>query len=194
MTEGERSGHRLPLGFGSGRRLRQSLSWRPAPGTGSDRQASPPKMMRFTIIIQTAAALALAAGVVAATETQAQIPKQMQGKWCDPDVSEGAESEGGDRSTYVRGACEGPGFEIDVTASGFTAPDTECRALQVKRFTVYSRGRRGSASPEGPGYRIKFRCIGEEGPLIIEHDWQIEKGALLTLLRDARRSSPRSSQ
>jgi hypothetical protein len=196
MTEGERSGHRLPLGFGSGRRLRQSLSWRPAPGTGSDGQASPPKMMRFTIIIQTAAALALAAGVVAATEAQAQaqIPKQMQGKWCDPDVSEGAESEGGDRSTYVRGACEGPGFEIDVTASGFTAPDTECRALQVKRFTVYSRGRRGSASPEGPGYRIKFRCIGEEGPLIVEHDWQIEKGALLTLLRDARRSSPRSSQ
>jgi hypothetical protein len=150
-----------------------------------------PKMMRFTIIIQTAAALALAAGVVAAAEAQPQMPKQMQGKWCDPDVSEGAESEGGDRSTYVRGACEGPGFEIDVTASGFTTPDIECTALQVTRFNVYSRGRRGPANPRGPGYRIKFRCIGEEGPLIIEHDWQIEKGALLTLLRGARRSSPK---
>jgi hypothetical protein len=135
--------------------------------------------MRTTFIIHTVAALALAAGVVAAMEAQAQIPKQMQGKWCDPDVSEGAESEGGDRSAYVRGACEGPGFEINVTASGFTTPDIECKALQVKRFTVYSRGRRGSANPGGPGYRIKFRCIGEEGPLIIEHDWQIEKGALL---------------
>jgi hypothetical protein len=144
-------------------------------------------MMRFTIIIQTAAALALAAPVVAAAGAQAQIPKQMQGKWCDPDVSEGAESEGGDRSAYVRGACEGPGFEIDVTANGFTAPDIECKALQVKRFTVYPRGRHGSAGSEGPGYRIRFRCIGEEGPLIIEHDWQIEKGALLTLLRGARR-------
>jgi hypothetical protein len=143
--------------------------------------------MRTTIIIHAAAALALAAGVVAPVGAQAQIPKQMQGKWCDPDVSEGAESEGGDRSAYVRGACEGPGFELDVTASGFIAPDTECKALQVTRFNVYPWGRRGPANPWGPGYHIKFRCIGEEGPLIIEHDWQIEKGALLTLLRGARR-------
>jgi hypothetical protein len=98
-----------------------------------------------------------------------------------------AESEGGDRSACVRGACEGPGFELDVTASGFIAPDTECKALQVTRFNVYPWGRRGPANPWGPGYHIKFRCIGEEGPLIIEHDWQIEKGALLTLLRGARR-------
>jgi hypothetical protein len=59
--------------------------------------------------------------------------------------------------------------------------------LQVKRFNVYSRGKRGSANSKAPAYHIKFRCIGEEGPLIIEHDWQIEKGALLTLLRGARR-------
>ena len=96
--------------------------------------------MRTTFIIRSAAALALAACVVAPSWAQAQIPKQMQGKWCDPDVSEGAESERGDRSAYVRGACEGPGFEIDVTASGFIAPDTECKALQVTRFNVYPRG------------------------------------------------------
>jgi hypothetical protein len=144
--------------------------------------------MRTTFLIHTVAALALTAGVVA--PAQAQIPKQMQGRWCDPDVSKGAKSEGNDRSAYVRGACEGPGFEIDVTASGFTAPDTGCKVLQVKRFNVYPWGRRGPPNRWGPGYHIKFRCIGEEGPLIIEHDWQIEKGALLISLRDARRNHP----
>jgi hypothetical protein len=107
--------------------------------------------MRTTFLIHTVAALALTAGVVA--PAQAQIPKQMQGRWCDPDVSKGAKSEGNDRSAYVRGACEGPGFEIDVTASGFTAPDTGCKVLQVKRFNVYSRGKRGSANSKAPAYQ-----------------------------------------
>jgi hypothetical protein len=103
------------------------------------------------------------------------IPINLHGVWC---------ASGSDYYQPSDRPCEVAETEMRITAHGFEIVDGNCTALKVTQFDVYPWGRRARKNPWGPGYRIKFKCLGEgvAKPLITEHSWTIEKGALLVQL------------
>jgi len=127
----------------------------------------------MNMTIRTAAMLAALVPTVAAA--QVQMPKEMQGEWC----------EQGDYY-FVRapdGGCEVASEKFTVTAGGYSYVDgPECVAIRIATF---ERSRGARKNPWGPGYRITFRCKATDASpkpstMTQTQKWYTAKGNLFT--------------
>jgi hypothetical protein len=127
-----------------------------------------------TIGKTTIAVVVVICAASASLQANAQMPSEMQGKWCDENPPLTTES------TYLSHACEGQGVEMEVTPTGFNIMNTQCAAVHSAKTDAYPWGKRGPANAWGPRYHFRFRCTDKYGTsLVTEQDWQREKDYLL---------------
>lgn len=119
----------------------------------------------------------LGAALFAAPSFAAELPHDMQGKWC------GELSETPGQRMYFecsKGATDLPS-EIEVKGGKVQADEMTCIVLGTKPFNVYLVRTRVHVNAWGPGMAVTLQCRVEDEPRLrtFTEYWQIFKGGLV---------------